>query len=134
MRRLEGLGQHDFVILRPGACSSRTVSTPAMYSSGVWLEVIGLGSRTDAAGTRSPARSRPRVVTPWPSNSGVAVALDRFALAVDIDDVVAKEELQVFAAGARQAERYWFELEKKVVAERSRECQLVVDPSLKLFG
>ena len=74
---------------------SRTVSTLAMYSSGVWSETIGPG--VALGGRRRPARRRARrpAVVSLAAREVVLVALDLLLLAIHELDVVAEEQVQV---------------------------------------
>ena len=56
----------------------------------------------------------------------VAEPLDLLVLAVHVDDVVAEEELEVFAALAWKTQRNRLELEKQIVPERPGESEFIV--------
>ena len=102
---------------------SRTVSTLAMYSSGVWSETIGAGRALAARAARLRAsRGRPAVETS-PLVEIVAVALDLLLLAVHEADVVAEEQVQVLVAVARQLLLDRLELKQQVVAESAHQAQ-----------
>ena len=101
---------------------SRTVSTFAMYSSGVWSLVIGPLCRGTGGGdrfaiARQAARARALAL------ELVLVALHLLLLAVHEPDVVAKKQVQVLVAGARQLLLDGLELEQQVVAEGAHQPQ-----------
>jgi hypothetical protein len=72
-----------------------------MYSSGVWSETIGPGSRAGGGGTGSAVRSRPSVDEALALEI-VLIVFDLLLLAVHQVEVVAKKQVQVLVAVARQ--------------------------------
>ena len=101
---------------------SRTVSTLAMYSSGVWSETIGPAARLGRLRLGAPSRGRPAVETS-PRVEVVLVALDLLLLAIHEPDVVAEEQMQVLVAVARQLLFDGLELEQQVVAEGADQAE-----------
>ena len=105
-----------------------------MYSSGVWSETMGPGSRAGGGGIGSAVRSRPQRRQTLALEI-VLIALDLFLLAIHQIDVVAEEQVQVLVAVARQFLFDRLELEQQVVAERAGQRQpavlLVAEFSIK---
>ena len=125
IRRLESLSENDLVI----------VAAPHAFTNRFHVgHVFGL-SMIRGNGAGLAARGRGDTLTAALQATGadfaeiefIAEALDLLALAIHVADVVAEEEMKVFAGFARQPQRDGFELKKQVVTESTGEGEFVVE-------
>ena len=131
VRRLEGLPQHDLVVVAAPHALADLLHVGHVFFGRVVADDGAAFAR------RRRRHRRPSRASPWVRAALAAelvlVALDLLFLAVHQPDVVAEEEMQIFVPGARQFLFDGLELEEQVVTEGADQREVRVFLALELL-